>query len=366
MSSKTDNTTSGQKGVTSRLAGIRRQRGLGAAELARAAGVTRQTVYAMEAGDYVPNTAVALRLARALETRVEDLFALDEPAGPAPAPLRAQLISSADCWPGAPLETCRVDGRLIAAPAMSGPWQFPPADALLADATRSTVQLLHEESTAARLMIAGCDPAVSVLRRHLERAGVELAIAAVNSSVAVDLLDQRLTHVAGTHLKDAETPRAGMAVFRFAVWEQGLVLARGNPKKVKGIDGLARPDIRFANREKGSGSRQLLDDSLRDAVIPAKGVAGYRDRPATGHMEAAWRVHAGLADCCVATRSAARAFGLAFVPLTSERYDLMLREEHLRLGAVEKLLDTLTHSALRRELEGLCAYDTRETGNRVQ
>jgi molybdate-binding protein len=259
-----------------------------------------------------------------------------------------------------------VDGRLVAAPAMPGPWQFPPADALLAATTRPSVQLLHQESPVPRLMIAGCDPAVSVLRRHLERAGVQLAIAAVNSSVAVQLLDQRLVHIAGTHLKDAETPRPGMATFRFAVWEQGLVLARSNPKKVKAIDALARQDIRLANREKGSGSRQLLDQHLRGAGIPLRDVAGYRDRPAAGHMEAAWRVHAGLADCCVATRSAARAFGLDFLPLTSERYDLMIREDHLRLGAVERLLDTLTHSALRRELEGLCAYDTRETGNRVQ
>jgi molybdate-binding protein/DNA-binding XRE family transcriptional regulator len=366
MSSKKDNTTSGKKTVTSRLAAIRRQRGLGAAELAHAAGVTRQTVYAMEAGDFIPNTAVALRLARALETRVEELFALDEPAGKTPVPVRAHLISPDECFPGAPLETCRVDGRLVAAPAMPGPWQFPPADALLADPAHSTVQLLHEEGTPARLLIAGCDPAVSVLRRHLERAGVELAIAAVNSSVAVDLLEQRLAHIAGTHLKDSESPREGVANFRFAVWEQGLVLARGNPKKVKGIDALARPDVRLANREKGSGSRQLLDQNLRVVGIPVREVAGYRDRPAGGHMEAAWRVHAGLADCCVATRSAARAFGLAFVPLTSERYDLMIHEQHLRLGAVERLLDTLTHSALRRELEGLCAYDTSETGNRVQ
>jgi molybdate-binding protein len=67
----------------------------------------------------------------------------------------------------------------------------------------------------------------------------------------------------------------------------------------------------------------------------------------------------------VATRSAALAFGLDFVPLTSERYDMVLRQEHLALGAVERLLDTLTQAAFRHELEALCGYDTHETGRRM-
>lgn len=352
--------------MSNRLAAVRRQRGVAVAELARAVGVTRQTVYAMEAGDYIPNTAVALRLARVLETSVEELFALDE-AQPAPArAVRAEVLPGAEAFAGSPLELCRVDGRLVAAPTAPGPWQIPPADAVLADPGQSTVHLLREEDLGARVLIAGCDPAVSVLRRHLERAGVGLVTAAVNSSVALELLERKSVHVAGTHLKASEPARKNVAVFRFAVWEQGLVVARGNPKKLRGVEGLADSDVRLANRERGSGSRQLLDERLRAAGIATKSVAGYRDRPAGGHLEAAWRVQASLADCCVATRSAARAFGLGFVPLTSERYDLLIREEHLKLRAVERLLETLTHSALRRELEGLCGYDTRETGNRVQ
>ncbi|HEV2446793.1 MAG TPA: substrate-binding domain-containing protein, partial [Candidatus Sulfopaludibacter sp.] len=131
------------------------------------------------------------------------------------------------------------------------------------------------------------------------------------------------------------------------------------------IADLARADVKLANREPGSGSRQLLDRSLAEARLPAGRVRGSKDDAATGHLAAAWRVYTGLADCCLATRSAARAFGLDFAPLVSERYDLVVRREHLELGAVEKLLDTLTQAAFRRELEGRCAYDTRETGRRV-
>lgn len=363
MSSLKDNTTA-EKAVTSRLAAARRQRGMAAAELARAAGVTRQTIYAMEAGDYIPNTAVALKLARALETSVEELFALEEAAGTARA-VRAEVIPAGELFAGAPLELCRVGGRLVAVPSAPASWQLPPADALLEDPARSRVHLLRDEDPAGRLLIAGCDPAVSVLRRHLDRAGVVLVAAAVNSSVAMELLGRKLAHVAGTHLKGAEPPKR-VAMYRFALWEEGLVMARGNPKKLRGVEELARADVRLANREKGSGSRQLLDERLRAAGVAAKSVAGYGDRPAGGHLEAAWRVHAGLADCCVATRAAARAFGLEFLPLASEHYDLAIREEELGTRAVERLLETLAHSALRRELEALCGYDTSETGNRVE
>jgi putative molybdopterin biosynthesis protein len=358
--------------VHNRLAEIRQQRGIAAAALARQAGVSRQTVYAMESGTYVPNTAVALRLARALETTVEELFRLDPEVAPPPCTLRAELIGPSDLFAGSPIELCRVEGRLVGVPAVPSPWQLLPTDAVLVDARKSTVQMLREEETEPRLLIAGCDPATSVLARHLQRSGVGLVTAPVNSSVALRLLKQRMVHAAGTHLKDASGeairaafPKRGVAVFTFAVWEEGLVVARGNPKKIRGIPDLARPNVRLVNREKGSGSRQVLDQGLQSAGIPARAVPGYQDDAAGGHLPAAWRVYTGLADCCVATRAAARAFGLDFLPLTSQRYDIVIRKEHLQLTAVERLIDTLTHAALRRELETLCGYDTRETGRKV-
>lgn len=357
--------------VHSRLAEIRRQRDMPAADLARHAGVSRQTVYAMEAGSYVPNTAVALRLARILEVPVDELFHLDADEPAPPPPIKARLIASGDIFPGSPIELCPVEGRMIGVPAIPAPWQLLPADGLLADAERSTVQLLHDSSKETRLLIAGCDPATSVLARHLQRTGVGLVSASVNSSEALKLLRGRMVHVAGTHLSDSRGKRKrlssipGAAVFAFAVWEAGLVLARGNPKGISAVEDLARPDVLLANRESGSGSRQLLDRSLAAAGIPASKVRGYQQDASHGHLAAAWRVYTGLADCCLATRSAARAFGLDFFPLASERYDLVIRREFLPFAAVERLLDTLSQSAFRRELASRCAYDTRETGRRM-
>src|SRR5579872_5473933 len=197
MSFVKDHDTAREPNVHSRLAAVRQQRGMAAAELARRAGVSRQTVYAMEAGSYVPNTAVALRLARILEVPVEELFHLD-PDRPAPPPtVKAHLVPSADLFAGTPIELCPVDGRIVGVPSIPAPWQLLPADGLLVDAARSTVQLLHEDEGESRLLIAGCDPATSVLARHLQRAGVGLVAASVNSSLALKLLGRRMVHVAG-------------------------------------------------------------------------------------------------------------------------------------------------------------------------
>jgi molybdate-binding protein len=302
---------------------------------------------------------------------VEELFQL-APEAPAATPVaHANVIGGGEHFRGTQLELCRVGGRLVAVPAVPVPWHLAASDAVLVDPERSTVQLLREES-ADRLLIAGCDPAASVLARHMARAHAGVVSAPVNSSAALGLLREGLVHVAGTHLSDDEVkgavpqlPGVRVAVFAFASWEEGLVVGRGNPKRIRAVEDLARRGVRLANREPGSGSRQLLDAQLQAAGIAARKVGGYKDTAAAGHLAAVWRVYAGLADCCVATESAARAFGMDFVALTSERYRLVIRREHLALEAVQRLLDVLGQAGFRRELETLCGYDTRETGERV-
>ena len=364
MSSASDHHTNPGPNVLNRLGEIRGKRGVAAAALAREAGVSRQTIYAMEAGDYVPNTVVALRLARALDVTVEELFHLDACAAAPPPAIKAELVECGDTFPGSPVTLCRVGSRLVGVPVSPVPLWLPPADGLLAGA-RSAVQVVGGGSAEGRVLVAGCDPSASVAARHMARAGVDVVAAPVNSSMALDLLRRKMVHIAGTHLGSGAAAPAGAAVIVFAGWEEGLVLGRGNPKRIRTVEHLARPGITLANRERGSGSRQLLDSRLKQAGVAPHSVAGYDGAPARGHLPAAWRVHAGLADCCVATRCAARAFGLDFIPLVEERYDLAIRREHLKLAGVERFLELLSEAAFRRELEGLCGYDTRETGKRV-
>jgi molybdopterin molybdotransferase/putative molybdopterin biosynthesis protein len=373
--------------IENHLGALRQKRGISAAQLARTVSVTRQTIYAMEAGSYVPNTAVALRLAQALEVKVEDLFTLPrtEPLG-----LRSEeatLLPGSDALhPGQPVQLCRVNKRLLASPPSPVPWYFPVSDAVVVSAAapgklpkngRTDVQVFDAaDDFRNRVLIAGCDPGISVLAHHLQSAGVELVLAHRNSSQSLKLLKDGCVHVAGTHLRDESSgesnlpeigrlfPRNAVAVITFAVWEEGIVTAPGNPKSIKAIEDLARRDVTIVNREKGAGSRALLDSALKRLGLDSKNVRGY-DRIAPGHLQAAWQVQSGQADCCIATRAASRVFGLGFIPLVSERYDLAIRRQHLDMPSIQTLLDTLNRSNYRRELESLGGYDTRAAGQRL-
>jgi molybdate-binding protein len=115
------------------------------------------------------------------------------------------------------------------------------------------------------------------------------------------------------------------------------------------------------NREPGSGSRALLEQLLEKAGMDAHQIQGY-ERVAYGHLAAAYCVVSNEADICLATRSAAQTFGLDFVPLRSERYDLVMRRKTADLPNVKAFLDVLQRATLRRKLEVLAGYDTSETG----
>jgi molybdate-binding protein/DNA-binding XRE family transcriptional regulator len=369
--------------IASNLAALRHKRGLSAAGLAGTVGISRQTIYAMEAGSYVPNTAVALRLARTLEVSVEELFSLpgESPAPELPSRHAVLLPGSEPPQQGQPVQLCRVDKLLVATPPSPVPWYLPASDAIVTGdpvAGRKTmVQAYRPDADFRnRILAAGCDPGISVLARHVLLAGVELVPAHRNSTQALLLLKRGCVHIAGTHLRDEVTgesnipeiarlfPKKAVAVFSFAVWEEGIVTARGNPKGIRGIEDLGRKDVSIVNREPGAGSRFLLDSHLQRLKMDAGSVTGYR-RLAPGHLPAAWQVRSGGADCCIATRAAARLFGLGFIPLVSERYDLAIRRRHLDLPAVQAVLDTLNRASFRRELESVGGYDTRAAGQQM-
>jgi putative molybdopterin biosynthesis protein len=367
--------------IRNNLAQLRQKRGIKATSLAREIGVSRQTIYAMETGAYVPNTALALKLARVLEVKVEDLFLLEEAVSPASTETVELLPAEQDAQPGLPVQLCDVDDKLVAVLPSPIAWSLPPADAVLIEGGRrpgrARVQLFNEEKQfQRRLLIAGCDPGISVLLRHLQREGVEAVVAYRNSSQSLDLLKKSLIHIAGSHLRDEATgesnlpavrkrfPKGSAAVVSYAIWEEGIVIARGNPKGIKGITDLTRKDVAIVNREAGAGSRHLLDSHLQRFGISSRAVRGYRET-ATGHLPAAWQVKSGQVDCCFATKTAACVFGLDFIPLESKRYDLVIRKENLSHPSVQVLLETLGRTAFRRELQGLGGYDMRIAGDRL-
>jgi len=367
--------------VTNQLSAIRRARGMSAAELAERAEVSRQTIYAIESGAYVPNTAVALRLACVLEVSVEEIFRL--PANPVPqgSKMTSQLLSASPARAGIPVRICRVGNHQVAVPAAAAPYFLQDADGVLTQVRHGSVSelLTPVDATARRerVVVAGCDPAIGILAAQMAReGGAELVAAGASSRLALRWLKEGKVHVAGTHLRDPESGEfnlpflrrefAGedLAVVTFAHWEEGFVTAPLNPHSIRTVEDLRKRGIRIVNREPGSGSRALLDRLLRDSHVSPKKIAGYQHL-AAGHLAAAYSVLIGEADCCIATHSAALAFGLGFVPLQRERFDFVLRREILQLPAVRVLLDTLQRASLRRRLEMWAGCETQNTGARL-
>ena len=365
--------------VTNRLSEIRKSRGIGASDLARRVNVSRQTIYAIEIGTYVPNTEVALRLAHELEVSVDELFSLSEDGQKSPESLTAEVLSAEAAMKGQPVRICQIGSRWVSVPVSATPYYMPEADGVIKRSSRingraELVVFAKEEAAQKRLVLAGCDPAASLLSGMVERiCGIEMVSAAASSKLALRWLKEGKVHIAGSHLEDPKTgefnlpyireefPDEEVIVVTFARWEEGLVVAPGNPKKLRKAEDLVRKRIRFINREPGSGSRALLDKLLESAGVTASKVQGY-SRVAFGHLAAAYSVASGGADACVATRSAAQTFALDFVPLSSARYDLVMRKRTADQPIIKAFLDVLQRATLRRKLEVLAGYDTSQTG----
>lgn len=368
--------------VKNRLGQIRKSRGVRASDLARRVHVSRQTIYAIEAGTYVPNTEVALNLARELEVTIDELFSLQEGSQRPAESLAAEVLSAAAPEKGQPVRICQIGSRWVSVPVSASPYYLPEADGILTRTGRANgradlLAFAKGEAVHKRLVLAGCDPATGLLSRMVEKiSGVEIVSAAASSKLALTWLSEGKVHIAGSHLEDPKTgefnlpfirrkfPEGDFSVVTFARWEEGLVVAPGNPKAIRKIEDLARKNVRFVNREFGSGSRALLDQRLEKAGIGTHRVQGY-GRVAYGHLAAAYCVVSRDADACLATRSAAQAFCLDFIPLHSERYDLVMRKRTADLPAVKAFLDVLQRATLRRKLEILAGYDTSETGTLV-
>lgn len=186
-------------------------------------------------------------------------------------------------------------------------------------------------------------------------------------------LRQGLCQISGSHLLD-ETgeyntpfvrhffPDRAVEVITLAYRTQGLMLASGNPKETKQIADVARPGVRFINRNAGSGTRLWLDTELRKLKIPTDKINGY-DRVVKTHSEAASLIASGKADAALGLQAAAHQHGLDFIPLFEERYDLVLPRENEKI--LTPLLDYLQTSAFRTELNALTGYNSLHSGEQI-
>jgi putative molybdopterin biosynthesis protein len=207
--------------------------------------------------------------------------------------------------------------------------------------------------------------------------GVTLASSNVGSLGGLVALRDGLCHIAGSHLLDPETGEytlpyvdrvlgeRNVAVVRLVHRDQGLIVAPGNPLGLGGIADLTRTGLRYVNRQRGAGTRVLLDHELARAGLSSDAVEGYAREEHT-HLAVAAAVAAGRADCGLGVLAAARAFGLDFVPVTREPYDLVVDGTMLENEVLAPLWELLDNADFREHVEALGGYATDEMGRRIR
>ena len=281
----------------------------------------------------------------------------------------------------------RVDGRLVATPLRRGAGvitslsranvlitvprfsEGAPAGArVTARALRPAVAI---ESTL--LAIGSHDVALDLLSGRLAAERIELVSAHVGSIAGLVALRDRAAHIAGTHVLDPESgtynvealrrygPDRPVALVRLAEREQGLVLAAGNPHGIASLADVPRTRARYVNRQKDAGTRILLDAMLAREGIAPEMIAGY-ERIEFSHLAVAQLVAAGNADTGLAIRAAARAFGLDFVSLAWEPYDLAIPAASLDDPRIVRLIEIVRDPSFCADVEALGGYDCSNAG----
>ncbi len=361
--------------VICNLKAARKEKGLSQTELAEMVGIKRQAIYDIESGRYVPNTHVALLLAKVLGCKVEDLFSIDL------SPCTRSVTLADDAATSTPrVSLVKVRGQLIAYP-LDDKWMtsegFQSADGLLQDDHR--VRLLHgEEILDRKALVLGCDPAFAILGSHVSRSAGETRLQCrfASSLSALKGLARGFAHLAGTHLHNTsdvesnlELARATLGgirakVIAFTIFEEGLMVSPGNPHGIESVGDLAAGTLRFVNREQGAALRMLLDDQVKQLGINPWTIDGY-GRIVVSHNEGARMVSFGLADAALGLRAVAMEHGLGFVPITKARCDLVVPHDLMEHPAVKIVMDALQTRNLREELSALPGYDPSRIGELI-
>jgi excisionase family DNA binding protein len=233
-----------------------------------------------------------------------------------------------------------------------------------------------EDVAPHHLIIAGSDDLLLQIllrefnRRHPAMLGTSASLGSVAGLQAVR---ERRAHVAGVHLLDPESgeynrPQVATAfpgqrafLVTLAHRQEGLILPRGNPRRVSRFADVVRLRLRLANREAGSGVRILLDHLLGEHRLGKRGLPGYETELST-HLEVATAVAEGRADVGVGALAPARSLGLAFVPLTWERYDLLTTDEAFYRKPTQAFFEMVKSDWLRQLIAKMPGYEAGETG----
>jgi molybdate-binding protein/transcriptional regulator with XRE-family HTH domain len=325
------------------------------AELAQRAGISRAAVSAIEGDQLSPSVASALALAAVFECSVEELFG------------RPQVLKlSAPDWAWTPRgEASRYWEAEVAKCRLLYPVEAVSLNPCPHDGIWQN-GVLRGNSPAAEqtLVMASCDPAAGLLAAEYARASdFRLLIFPRGGQTALELLRQKMVHVAGLHYstedapsRNVETVRAQMIsdcrLLRSAKWQSGIVLATDD--RSRSAESVARRHLRWAAREPGSAARECLDELL--------GRRSFDGREVGGHASVAEAVRSGWAEAGVCVKFSAEEAGLNFLPLRNETLDFCFPASLQHDPRIQALVRLVRGRAWRQLVSELPGYDARETG----
>ena len=341
----------------------RRELGLTQSELARASGLTRPLISAVETDRHTPSVKAAIAMARALGTSVEQLF------GSMPALEEHNAILGKERRSGTGVVAVNVGQSLSYQPLAEGgaagiAWDR--ADGIFRDGRVE----LFEDADPSGFVVAGCDPALGLAASLLPRRGPQRLLAVPSSTAAaIEALEEGRVHAAAVHgpgngkkgeihVPETYSRPTIRPVRRFVVarWQVGIATRAGTKKA---IELLANGKLKVAGREVGAEAQRALERRL----LAAGGVILRQGPIASGHLDAARHVAYGSADVAATMEAAAIAYGLDFSPLEDHTVELRLAEEWESHPGAKAFLELLNSRALISRLEALGGYDLRRAGD---
>lgn len=273
-----------------------------------------------------------------------------------------------------------VKDKRIPSTRITGKWVFPKRliDEWMESHAKQGLEKAREKSAAMGGALLACgsnDPILDMLQTTMKKTYPEFLILSANtgSTEGLKALNRGHIDLAWSHLLDPKSgqynipflptylPDVKAVVVNLFHRELGLIMAPKNPFNIKGFEDLGKKGLRLINRQKGSGTRVLLDHHLKEVGIHASKIEGY-DREVYTHFEVGLSILSKEADVGIATVAVAKLLGLPFVPIADESFDMILKKNTFFHKGVQAFIETLNSKEFRQRVEPIGAYDFRDSG----
>ena len=273
-----------------------------------------------------------------------------------------------------------IKAKRIPSTRVTGKWIFPKKliDEWIESNAREGIARAREKGRNIEGALLACgsnDPILDMLQTYMKKIYPEFYIFSANtgSTDGMKALNRGYTDIAWSHLLDPKSgqynipflptylPDVKPVVVNLFQRELGLIMAPNNPFRIKGFADLDKKGIRFVNRQKGSGTRVLLDHHLKQLKILSSGIRGYEQEVFT-HFEVGLSILSGDADAGIATIVVAKLLGLPFIPIARESFDMILDQRTFFHKGIQAFIETLNSRGFRQRVERIGAYDFKDSG----